>query len=227
MEVLCTLTREQATLYQAVVDEMLARRSRRSEGIERRGRVLATLTALKQVCNHPAQFPARRHRAGRAVRQARAARGDARGGHRGRREGAGLHPVRASWADLLPSSPRSALRPRGAVPARRHAGKPSATRWSTRFQGRTARRVFLLSLKAGGTGLNLTAATTSSTSTAGGTRPSRTRPPTGPSGSARRGGPGPQVGLRRHARGADRRADRGEARPGRADAAPARAGSPS
>jgi non-specific serine/threonine protein kinase len=55
MEVLCNLTREQASLYQAVVDDMMAR-IESSEGIERRGLVLATMTKLKQVCNHPAQL---------------------------------------------------------------------------------------------------------------------------------------------------------------------------
>ncbi len=55
MEVVCNLTREQAGLYQAVVDDMLER-IENSEGIERRGLVLATMTKLKQVCNHPAQL---------------------------------------------------------------------------------------------------------------------------------------------------------------------------
>jgi SNF2 family DNA or RNA helicase len=55
MKVLCNLTSEQATLYQAVVKDMLAR-IEESEGIERRGLVLATLMKLKQVCNHPAHF---------------------------------------------------------------------------------------------------------------------------------------------------------------------------
>ncbi len=51
----CTLTREQASLYQAVVEDMQERLETAS-GIERRGLVLATLSKLKQVCNHPAQF---------------------------------------------------------------------------------------------------------------------------------------------------------------------------
>ncbi|MDB4936131.1 MAG: helZ, partial [Labilithrix sp.] len=55
MDVFCTLTREQATLYKAAVDEEM-RRIAKSEGIERRGRVLALITALKQICNHPAQY---------------------------------------------------------------------------------------------------------------------------------------------------------------------------
>lgn len=55
MKVVCTLTREQATLYKAVVDEEL-RRIESSDGIERRGRVLALLMFTKQICNHPAQY---------------------------------------------------------------------------------------------------------------------------------------------------------------------------
>ncbi len=51
----CTLTREQASLYQAVVEDM-QQRLEQASGIERRGLVLATLSKLKQVCNHPAQF---------------------------------------------------------------------------------------------------------------------------------------------------------------------------
>jgi non-specific serine/threonine protein kinase len=55
MKVPCPLTREQATLYQAVVDEML-RRIEETDGIERKGLVLATMLRLKQVCNHPAHY---------------------------------------------------------------------------------------------------------------------------------------------------------------------------
>jgi hypothetical protein len=55
MKVVCTLTREQATLYKAVVDEEM-RRIEVADGIERRGRVLALLMFTKQICNHPAQF---------------------------------------------------------------------------------------------------------------------------------------------------------------------------
>ena len=54
-KVYCTLTREQASLYQAVIEDM-QQRLEQAEGIGRRGLVLATLSKLKQVCNHPAQF---------------------------------------------------------------------------------------------------------------------------------------------------------------------------
>ena len=55
MKVFCTLTKEQASLYEAVVKEAL-RGLDKSEGIQRKGVILATLSKLKQVCNHPAQF---------------------------------------------------------------------------------------------------------------------------------------------------------------------------
>jgi len=55
MKQYCTLTREQASLYKAVVDE-LQEKIEMAEGIDRRGLILALLVKLKQVCNHPAQF---------------------------------------------------------------------------------------------------------------------------------------------------------------------------
>ena len=55
MKVYYNLTREQASLYEAVVAEMIERIDK-SEGIERKGLVLATLMKLKQICNHPALF---------------------------------------------------------------------------------------------------------------------------------------------------------------------------
>ena len=62
----CTLTVEQAALYQATIDAMLGV-VRDAAGIERRGHVLALLTRLKQVCNHPAQALSKPgHMAGRS-----------------------------------------------------------------------------------------------------------------------------------------------------------------
>ncbi|MGA8114553.1 MAG: DEAD/DEAH box helicase, partial [Actinocatenispora sp.] len=49
------LTAEQVTLYEAVVRDTMAE-IRAAEGVARRGLVLKLLTALKQVCNHPAQY---------------------------------------------------------------------------------------------------------------------------------------------------------------------------
>jgi len=51
----CNLSKEQAALYQAVVQEVEATLEE-SEGIERQGLMLSTLMKLKQICNHPAQF---------------------------------------------------------------------------------------------------------------------------------------------------------------------------
>jgi non-specific serine/threonine protein kinase len=51
----CALSRKQAALYQQTVEE-LARRLEDVDGIERRGMVLAFLMRLKQICNHPSQW---------------------------------------------------------------------------------------------------------------------------------------------------------------------------
>lgn len=55
MKVYCNLTKEQATLYEAVVQEMM-RKIEDASGIERKGAVLAALTRLKQVTDHPVLF---------------------------------------------------------------------------------------------------------------------------------------------------------------------------
>ncbi len=55
MKQYCNLTEEQATLYEAVVQQTLAKINA-SDGIERKGLVLSLLTQLKQVCNHPIQY---------------------------------------------------------------------------------------------------------------------------------------------------------------------------
>ena len=51
----CNLTREQASLYEAVVRDV-EKQLEESEGIQRQGLMLSTLMKLKQICNHPAQF---------------------------------------------------------------------------------------------------------------------------------------------------------------------------
>ncbi|MEU0663824.1 SNF2-related protein [Streptomyces lavendulocolor] len=50
-----SLTREQVSLYEALVRELMAEIGEK-QGIARRGLVMKLLTGLKQVCNHPAQF---------------------------------------------------------------------------------------------------------------------------------------------------------------------------
>ena len=55
MKVFCNLTKEQASLYAAVVRDLESEIDK-VEGIERKGKVLAAITRLKQICNHPAHF---------------------------------------------------------------------------------------------------------------------------------------------------------------------------
>ncbi|WP_406860279.1 DEAD/DEAH box helicase [Streptomyces sp. HUAS MG47] len=152
------LTREQASLYEAVVRETLGQ-IEDAEGMARRGLVMKLLTSLKQVCNHPAQYL--KESAGR-------------GGHRlaGRsgklalldelldtilaEDGSVLVFTQyVSMARLLAEH----LAARGITAQLLHGGTPVAERerMVDRFQsGETP--VFLLSLKAAGTGLNLTRA---------------------------------------------------------------------
>ncbi len=54
-KVYCNLTREQASLYQAVVDDV-QKQIEEAESMQRRGLILSTLMKLKQICNHPSQF---------------------------------------------------------------------------------------------------------------------------------------------------------------------------
>ncbi|MCU0533003.1 MAG: DEAD/DEAH box helicase [Hydrococcus sp. Prado102] len=51
----CNLTKEQASLYEAVVKDVMSQLEE-AEGIQRKGLMLSTLMKLKQICNHPRQF---------------------------------------------------------------------------------------------------------------------------------------------------------------------------
>ena len=129
-------------------------------GIERRGLVLATMTKLKQVCNHPAHLLRDGSRAGRALRQAGAAGGDPRRGARRPASGRCCSPSTRSSAAML----RGHLSARfGREVAYLHGGVAEAG--ARRAGGPlpvaatpAAPPLFVLSLKAGGTGLTLTAA---------------------------------------------------------------------
>ena len=52
------MTPEQIGLYQAVLDRLLA--ERRPTTARAKGQILAAITALKQICNHPAAYLSRR-----------------------------------------------------------------------------------------------------------------------------------------------------------------------
>ena len=154
MNVLCNLTREQATLYRAVVDEMLHKIGE-AEGIERRGLVLATMLRLKQVCNHPAHYlgdgSALPGRSGKLERTVEILDEVLEGGER-----ALIFSQYAEMGAML----RSHLAQRLSCQVGfLHGGLPRGQRDALveRFQGEEL-PVLVLSLKAGGTGLNLTAA---------------------------------------------------------------------
>uniref|UniRef100_UPI00388E0B41 DEAD/DEAH box helicase n=1 Tax=Methanobrevibacter sp. TaxID=66852 RepID=UPI00388E0B41 len=54
-DIYCSLTKKQIVLYNAILDEIFFD-IENSKGIQRKGIILKILTALKQACNHPAQF---------------------------------------------------------------------------------------------------------------------------------------------------------------------------
>ncbi|HWD08226.1 MAG TPA: DEAD/DEAH box helicase, partial [Actinomycetota bacterium] len=155
MKVFCNLTREQATLYQAVVDDMLER-IEASEGIERKGLVLATMVKLKQVCNHPAQLLGDRSplpgRSGKLARLEEILEEVLAEG-----EKALVFTQFAEMGAMLKPHLQERL---GREVAFLHGGttKKSRDELVAGFQDDGGPGVFLLSLKAGGTGLNLTAA---------------------------------------------------------------------
>ncbi len=122
------LTREQATLYRTIVDDMLEK-IEDATGIARRGNVLAALTELKQICNHPA-LPARRLADRPPLRQAGAVGGDPRRAARGGRPAPCLHPVRRDGAAARPAPARrgSTRRSRSCTAASRGGGARAS--WS-------------------------------------------------------------------------------------------------
>lgn len=161
-KVYCTLTEEQATLYEAVVQDVM-KQIEEEEGIRRRGLVLSMMMQLKQICNHPVQYL---HQAGK--NGGKVSLNDRSG--KLERLGELLEEVLAEkdraliftqfaemgtmLADYLPGA-------FGAGTQFLHGGTPARMRdqMVKRFQeDEYAPPVFILSLKAGGTGLNLTRA---------------------------------------------------------------------
>lgn len=155
------LTREQASLYEAVVREsMLAIET--TQGIARRGLVLKLLTSLKQICDHPALYLKEDHAVARATGDRLTAR-------------SGKLALLDELLDTLLSEDGSAIvftqyvgmarlitahLAARAVPVELlHGGTPvpERERMVDRFQA-GATPVLVLSLKAAGTGLNLTRA---------------------------------------------------------------------
>jgi SNF2 family DNA or RNA helicase len=161
----CYLTPEQASLYQTCVADML-RAADRAEGIQRRGIVLAGLIKLKQVCNHPGHFLKEHGQEGSPVP-------DAGRSGKCRRLTEMLHEVIDAGDQALVFTQFRQMGHMLEVMLRHeldrevlflHGGTSASQREEMidRFQrGPAAGRpcpVFILSLKAGGLGLNLTAA---------------------------------------------------------------------
>ncbi|MYU37453.1 ATP-dependent helicase [Streptomyces sp. SID8358] len=149
-----SLTPEQTGLYEAVVRETMAEISG-ADGFARRGLVVKLLTALKQICNHPAQYlkeeePRIADRSGKVELLDEL-----------------LDTILAEGASVLVFTQyvrmgrllEQHLAVRGVRTQFLHGGTPVAEREAmvNRFQAGDA-PVFLLSLKAAGTGLNLTRA---------------------------------------------------------------------
>ncbi len=164
--VACSLTREQASLYQAAVDDAFSGGGLGSTAFERRGRILALLTVLKQICNHPAHYlrdadPARTPEGARLVgRSGKLARAtEILGELVDAGERALVFTQFREMGHLLVAH-LAAVLGLPEVPFL-HGGVPLARRDAmvARFQeDEAAPPVLVVSLRAGGTGLNLTRA---------------------------------------------------------------------
>ncbi|MEX2394151.1 MAG: DEAD/DEAH box helicase [Actinomycetota bacterium] len=152
----CPLTPEQATLYRATVDETLQQIAD-ADGMKRRGRILALITALKQICDHPALFlkqsgpvPGRSGKLARLEEMLEEVIAEG--------EAALVFTQYASMGRLLKARLADEL---GVEALFLHGGtaRTSRDRMVERFQSPDGPPIFILSLKAGGTGVNLTRAT--------------------------------------------------------------------
>lgn len=154
--VFCPLTAEQAALYERVVNESLTK-IESSTGIQRRGAVLATLVKLKQVCNHPSHYLGdaeplgeRSGKLRRLEEMLEEVLAD--------EERALIFTQFAEWGHLLQAHLSRQL---GSEVFFLFGGTSKNQREAMidRFQrDPQAPRIFILSLKAGGVGLNLTRA---------------------------------------------------------------------
>lgn len=155
------LTREQVVLYESFVRETMARieRAAPDDQVTRRGLILALLTGLKQICNHPAQFLKESGAVRLAGRSEKLELLDELLGTVLAEDGAALIFTQyVAMGRLLAAH----LSKTGVPHDFLHGGTPVREREAmvARFQGEgeDSAPVFILSLKAGGTGLNLTRA---------------------------------------------------------------------
>ncbi|AWB82139.1 ATP-dependent helicase [Corynebacterium yudongzhengii] len=153
------MTAEQAALYKALTDSVQKELKER-EGIGRKGLVLATITRIKQICNHPAHYladgsavaPRGKHRSGKVAELVRLLDMAVENNQR-----VLIFTQYRAFGDIL--KPYLSERYGTDIPFL-HGGvsKNARDKMVERFQADDGPLAMLLSLKAGGTGLNLTAA---------------------------------------------------------------------
>jgi SNF2 family DNA or RNA helicase len=158
-----SLTVEQGTLYENIVQNMLEKIETLT-GMEKKGLILATLTKLKQICNHPALFLKETgHGGGELVRSHKLSRLlEMIDELREEGESCLIFTQFVEMGNIL----QAAIEEERQEPVQfLHGGltKVKRDQMIARFQDPTSRTeeacsIFILSLKAGGTGLNLTAA---------------------------------------------------------------------
>jgi SNF2 family DNA or RNA helicase/intein/homing endonuclease len=156
MAVFCGLTPEQGTLYQKVVDESLAE-IETAEGLQRRGKILALLIKLKQICNHPSQYlkqnTLEQHNSGKLQRLEEMLDEAISEGDR-----ALIFTQFAEWGKLLKPHLEKQLK-REIFFLYGSTSKKQREEMIDRFQhDPQGPPIMILSLKAGGVGLNLTRA---------------------------------------------------------------------
>lgn len=155
-KVYCSLTPEQATLYEATVREEMEEIETAEGDMQRRGNVLRMLTRLKQICNHPAHFLKENtasplvDRSGKLTRMVELLEEV-----REVDERALIFTQYAEMGHLLQPYLKEHFVDEVLF---LHGGTPSTKREDMvrSFQSKNGPPLFLLSLKAGGTGLNLT-----------------------------------------------------------------------
>ncbi len=152
----CSLSKTQAALYQHAVDELARHLDSAEPGMQRRGIVLAQLMRLKQICNHPAQATGTHDysvdRSGKFRRLAEIAEEVA-----SRQEKVLIFTQFREITEALSTFLAGIFGRPGLV---LHGGTTVKQRKPLvdQFQSDDGPPFFVLSLKAGGTGLNLTAA---------------------------------------------------------------------
>ncbi len=153
---LCQLTAEQSALYESVVREGLEVIHGTSDTFQRQGVVLQMIQALKQICNHPRQYLKEGDTATEASGKMQRLLELLDPIHQ-RHEKAIVFTQFREAGELLQAAIAEAT---GRQPAFLHGGLSRRQRdeMVQRFQQDRSDRVLVLSLKAAGTGLNLTAA---------------------------------------------------------------------